>query len=120
MISSSILRQILTSYMTHPITPVHINGLAGTSGRVTALHQGTATVSGLTTSGNPRTINISNFLLAPNAGVNLLAVSVLTKEGASFSANDQRIELSNPSANYTIIGKGSNGLYKVSAIKATS
>lgn len=103
-----------------PITPVNINGLAGTSGQVTASFKGTETINGHTTDGHPRTIEVKNVLLAPKAGVNLLAVSVMTKEGARFSGDDLHIKLENPSKNYTITGQGANGLYKVWAFKATS
>lgn len=37
----------------HPMTPVRINGLAGSGGQVTASHQGSATVPGITSNGNP-------------------------------------------------------------------
>lgn len=104
----------------HPIKPVNINGLPGTSGQVTASFSGTATLPGLTINGRHRTINIKNVLLAPQAGVNLLAVSFMTKDGASFSGENHSIHINNHSKDYVITGHGANGLYKVSAYKATS
>lgn len=103
-----------------PIKTVNINGLAGANGQVSASFRGTATVPGLTLDGHPCTVDIKNALYAPSAGVNLLAVSVMTKDAARFSGDDNTIRIINQTQNYVITGKGSNGLYKVSIHKATS
>lgn len=103
-----------------PIKPVNINGLADANGQVTASFQGTAKIPGLTVDGRSRTIEVNNVLFAPSAGVNLLAVSAITKDGARFLGDDNTIQLVNSSKDYVITGKGANGLYRVSIHKSTS
>lgn len=44
----------------------------------------------------------------------------MTKDGASFSGENHSIHINNHSKDYVITGHGANGLYKVSAYKATS
>lgn len=85
-----------------PITPVNINGIAGVNGQVIASFGGTASVDGKTTDSQSSIIKVKNVLLAPKAGVNLLAVSVMKRHRARFSGNDQHIEIVNPSKNYVI------------------
>lgn len=65
-----------------PIDPVKINGIAGSTGHVTASFKGSATILCHSMTGARRTVEIKDVLLVPNAGVNLLAVSKLTKDGA--------------------------------------
>lgn len=60
-----------------PILPVNINGHAGTNRQVTTSFQGTGTIPGITTGRRACTIEIKDVILAPNAGVNLLAVSII-------------------------------------------
>lgn len=104
----------------HPIDPVNINGIAGSTGKVTTSFKGTTTISCRTISGQTRTVEIKDLLLVPHAGVNLLAVSKITKDGARFSGDNNHISLSNQSRDYVITGTGTDGLYKVRAFKATS
>lgn len=98
-----------------PIHPVTINGIAGTTGHVTANFKGTASIACHNTAGQARSVNIHDVLLVPNAGVNLLAVSKITNDGASFMGDSNRIVLSNASKDYVITGAGPDGLYKVRA-----
>lgn len=103
-----------------PIPPVTINGIAGTTGHVTAKFKGTASIACHNTARRTRTLEISDVLLVPNAGVNLFAVSKITNEGARFTGDSKHIILSNSSKDYVITGTGSDGLFKVRAFKATS
>lgn len=112
--NSSLLHDI------QPIDPVHINGIAGTDGHVTASFKGSATISCQSISGQQRTMEIKDVLLVPHSGVNLLAVSMMTRDGASFSGDNDHISLSNRSKDYVITGTGTDGLYKVRAFTATS
>lgn len=92
------------------INPVHINGNVGTSARVTATQTGSTTINCTTIDGRRRTVVITNVLLVPEAGVNLLAVSNLSKDGARFSGANTQIKLTNEFKDYIITGSGSNGL----------
>lgn len=103
-----------------PIPPVVINGIAGTTGHVTAKFKGTASIACHNTAGQERIMKINNVLLVPDAGVNLLSVSKVTNDGARFSGDSNHITLSNVSKDYVITGTGTDGLYKVRAIKAPS
>lgn len=77
------------------ITPVYINGIAGMTGRVTATKRGSVNIICVDTSGNRRLLEVKNVLLVPESGVNLLAVSSLTKEGGIFSGDNTHIKIVN-------------------------
>lgn len=104
----------------HTITPVFINGIAGTTGKVMANQSGSANIVCTDLSGAPRTLEIKNVLLVPESRVNLIAVSSISNNGGSFSGDNNHIKLTNTKKNYVINGVGANGLYKVKACKISS
>lgn len=63
------------------IAPVHINGIAGSIGRLTATKIGSNNIICLTLSEKSWVLEIKNMLLVPNAGLNLLAVSAILSDG---------------------------------------
>ena len=102
------------------IHPVYINGIAGTTGKVMARKSGSATISCTDLSGVPRTLEIKDVLLVPEAGVSLIAVSLVSKNGGLFSGDNCHIKLVNAKQDYVIQGIGANGLYKGKAARVPS
>lgn len=99
---------------------MYINGIAGTSGKVVACKSGSATIKCTSLSGSHKTLTINDVLLVPEAGVNLIAVSNISKHGESFSGNKEHIKIVNTNQDYVIEGVGANGLYKVKECKLHS
>lgn len=102
------------------INPTHTTGIAGTSGRVTASQSGSVSIKRTTIDGLQKTIKLEDVLFVPEAGVNILAVSNISKDGSHFSGDDKNIKLTKKSKEYVITGTGANGLYKVKGFRSAS
>lgn len=93
-----------------PIKPVYINVITSTTVKVVACKRDTATISCTNLSGNQRYLDISNVLLVPEAGVNLIAVLSISNDGGLFSGNKNHIKIVKNNQNYVIEGVGADGL----------